>query len=125
MSRYEDHNPSYRASLIDAGRGHLLGDPHSGGPSYRDPHPGRAFCNPCRVAADLPALERMHTLCLDHRLEPEELCLGCHTERRTKDRDLCPSCTQDMADDLAERDRCEEHPGTRCTNACGHCGRCG
>ena len=51
-------------------------------------------------------------------------CVACQEAPRLKDHDLCAACRQDMADDLAERDRCADHPGTRCTDACGHCGRC-
>ena len=60
--------------------------------------------------------------------EPEIIedatCVYCESAGRLKDSDLCASCQSDLAEDLAERDRCGEHAGTRCNDACGHCGRC-
>ena len=95
MSRYEEQSPSYRRSMVESGRGHLLGEPHTG------------------------THETLGTLA------PWLRCLACHTEQRVKERDLCAACEQDAADSLAERDRIPDEPGSRCTAACGHCGRCG
>ena len=41
------------------------------------------------------------------------------------ERDLCGPCAAVMAEDLAQRDHVAGHPGSRCTAACGYCGRCG
>jgi hypothetical protein len=38
---------------------------------------------------------------------------------------LCAECMDDYRRDLAIRDAEEGNPGSRCTSACGHCGRCG
>ena len=97
MSTYDEQSPSYRNSLIGAGRGHLLSD------------------GPGRATRSFPPPEIIEDVA----------CIYCESAARMKHSDLCVSCQSDLADDLAERDRCGEHAGTRCSDACGHCGFCG
>jgi hypothetical protein len=52
-------------------------------------------------------------------------CLACGNLLAEGERDLCAPCAAVMADDLAQRDHVAGHPGSRCTAACGYCGRCG
>jgi len=52
-------------------------------------------------------------------------CRACDNQLTTEERDLCAPCAAVMAEDLAQRDHVAGHPGSRCTAACGYCGRCG
>ena len=68
----------------------------------------------------------------------EHCCRCCHQGDRCGDEELCASCLSEMAMDLAavagdlEAERAIDQqaamldlPGSRCTPACGPCGRCG
>lgn len=53
-------------------------------------------------------------------------CEGCLEAPATSTRpNLCQLCREDYARDLATEDVIEGNPGSRCTSACGPCGRCG
>lgn len=55
------------------------------------------------------------------------VCEGCRATTdgvRRASPFLCPSCYDEFVADLAQLDDRPEHPGTRCNDACGHCGAC-
>ena len=53
-------------------------------------------------------------------------CEGCLDARATSEHpNLCGPCREDYDRDLAQEDAIEGNPGSRCTSACGPCGRCG
>jgi hypothetical protein len=52
-------------------------------------------------------------------------CLACDNLLADGERDLCEPCAAVMGEDLAQRDKAAGNPGSRCSDACGHCGRCG
>lgn len=53
-------------------------------------------------------------------------CEGCLDARATSTHpNLCGPCRADFDRDLATEDVIEGNPGSRCTSACGPCGRCG
>jgi hypothetical protein len=63
-------SPSYRAAMVDSGRGHLLPDPHPGTSMGLGSLPWHlSFCNPCREAVGRLPLERNEHRCLAHREE--------------------------------------------------------
>lgn len=118
MSAHE--SPSYRAAMIDSGRGHLLPDPHVG--------PARVVMVPAeRLAVDLAVHHAETSLTLDcfRGLSDADCevrcCRACDRAERVPDHDLCFECWGDVMEMRAGVDA----PGTRCTSGCGFCGRCG
>jgi len=52
-------------------------------------------------------------------------CPVCGDLSLDADREFCVPCGEELARDLAQIDQTASHPGSRCSDACGQCGRCG
>lgn len=86
------------------------------------------LCGPCQAGRRLLASVGLE---LDAGTLRDAMIASGHCEAcldakaTTTSPQLCESCREDYANDLAAEARIEGDAGSRCTSGCGYCGRCG